>query len=209
MGLLQPVRSMASPPEALHIIMLARAAVTTMAPRTRAKSRLFGKNGRGWRQCWRTPMGSRFYESTLVHPGTRNFITLPGDTIDTVLLASSIVSSQNAAVPLPLANMATPGSGLNVRIGRLPKNSRSPEPARRRPAAAQQRRVLTVLPILPRNQRHRPRTLGEISLPQCARNHHSARSRTDPGVEELRTRPRLTGASREQRYTRYTSRPDW
>ncbi|PYY12675.1 MAG: hypothetical protein DMG69_00400 [Acidobacteria bacterium] len=44
----------------------------------------------------------------LVHPGTRNFITLPGDTIDTVLLASSIVSSQNAAVPLPLADMATP-----------------------------------------------------------------------------------------------------
>lgn len=108
MGLLQPVRSMVSPPEALHIIMLARAAVTTMAPRTRAKSRLFGKNGQGWRQCWRTPMGSRFYESTLVHPGTRNFITLPGDTIDTVLLASSIVSSQNAAVPLPLADMATP-----------------------------------------------------------------------------------------------------
>lgn len=49
-----------------------------------------------------------FTKVPLVHPGTRNFITLPGDTIDTVLLASSIVSSQNAAVPLPLADMATP-----------------------------------------------------------------------------------------------------
>ena len=159
-----------------------RTAVTTMATRTRAKSWLFGKNGRGWAAMLANPDGIEILRKYyLVHPGTRNFITLPGDTIDTVLLASSIVSSQNAAVPLPLADMATPGSGLNVRIGRLPKNSRSPGPARRCPAAAQQRRVLTVPPILPRNQRHRPRTLGEISLPQCARNHHSARSRTDPG----------------------------
>ena len=145
----------------------------------------------------------------LVHPGTRNFITLPGDTIDTVLLASSIVSSQNAAVPLPLADMATPWEWPQCANRSTPQELPKPGACKEvssRCAAAQgfDRPPDTApqsAPPPPNPRRNQPSSV-------CAKS--PQRQVADrPRVEELRARPRLTGASREQRYTRYTSRPDW